>query len=209
MSGFYALKTSDVTELERKNQKAVRELASGCVVLLENDGALPIAEGSKIALYGTGARYTVKGGTGSGDVNTRENINIEQGLCESGFVVTTKSWLDRYDELYKKAKKDYMDEIYRIAGGRSEHVIGLMFDRPFFEPDTPEITMQDVKESCTNTALFVITRNSGEGKDRTDRRGDYQLSEGELAAIRFLAKNYKNCIVLLNEIGRASCRERV
>lgn len=201
MSGFYALKTSDVTELERKNQKAVRELASGCVVLLENDGALPIAEGSKIALYGTGARYTVKGGTGSGDVNTRENINIEQGLCESGFVVTTKSWLDRYDELYKKAKKDYMDEIYRIAGGRSEHVIGLMFDRPFFEPDTPEITMQDVKESCTNTALFVITRNSGEGKDRTDRRGDYQLSEGELAAIRFLAKNYKNCIVLLNVGG--------
>ena len=28
-----------------------------------------------------------------------------------------------------------------------------------------------------------------------------QLSEGELAAIRFLAKNYKNCIVLLNVGG--------
>ena len=72
MGQFYARKTNEVTALERENQQEVRKLAGECMVLLENDGALPLRSDEKrIALYGNGARHTVKGGTGSGDVNTR------------------------------------------------------------------------------------------------------------------------------------------
>ena len=76
------------------------------MVLLENDGTLPLKgiSGRKLALYGNGARHTIKGGTGSGDVNTRETIHIEQGLEEAGAEIVTKDWLDAYD------KKDYRCE---------------------------------------------------------------------------------------------------
>ncbi len=54
--------TSDVTALERENQRLVRELAGECMVLLENDGTLPLKgiSGRKLALYGNGARHTIK-----------------------------------------------------------------------------------------------------------------------------------------------------
>ena len=89
-------------ELESSNMNRVRNLASECAVLLENDGTLPIASPCSVALYGTGARYTVKGGTGSGDVNSRFEVSIEEGLEAAGVVITTKGWLDRYDEAKNK-----------------------------------------------------------------------------------------------------------
>ena len=65
----------------------VRHLAGECMVLLENDGVLPFSDKiKKIAyLYGTGARHTVKGGTGSGDVNVRKQFQLHLGLEEAGF----------------------------------------------------------------------------------------------------------------------------
>lgn len=201
MSSFYALTSPEVTELEKKNQAAVRTLAAECMVLLKNDGALPLTKTGKIAMYGNGVRHTIKGGTGSGDVNTREVVTIEQGMQAAGFSVTSKNWLDAYDALYDSAQKAYMEDIYKRADGHHDYVIGLMFEFPFFEPDTPPITEADVAEADTDTAVFVITRNSGEGKDRINRKGDYQLTDGEERAIRFLAEHYEKCIVLLNVGG--------
>lgn len=201
MSSFYALTSQKVTELEKKNQETVRRLAGECMVLLKNDGALPLKKTGKIALYGDGVRHTIKGGTGSGDVNTREVVTVEQGMLDAGFSISSKAWLDAYDALYEQAKKDYLADISKKAGGNHSHMIGLMFEFPFFPPDVPEITKADVAEADTDTAVFVLTRNSGEGKDRQNRKGDYELTDGEERAIRFLAENYKNCIVLLNVGG--------
>ena len=76
---FLAKTTDAITELEIRHSNTVRELASECMVLLENKGGLPIRNPGRIALYGNGARHTVKGGGGSGEVNTRFNISI----CEA------------------------------------------------------------------------------------------------------------------------------
>ena len=62
-----------------------------------------------------------------------------------------------------------------------------------------EITEADVKEA--DAAIYVISRNSGEGKDRRAEKGDYYLSDRELQNIRFMTEHYKNCIVLLNVGG--------
>ncbi len=201
MSSFYALTSPEVTELEKKNQEIVRRLAGECMVLLKNDGVLPLSGTGKIAMFGDGVRHTVKGGTGSGDVNTREVITVEQGMLDAGFTITSKAWLDAYDARFEKAKKEYLDDISKKANGNHSHMIGLMFEFPFFPPDMPEITEADVAEADTDTAVFVITRNSGEGKDRKNRKGDYELTDGEERAIRFLAEHYKKCIVLLNVGG--------
>ena len=86
------------------------------MVLLKNDGTLPFsgAEQRKLALYGSGARSTIKGGTGSGDVNVRHFVNIEEGLEHAGFTITTKAWMDAYDAICQRAKKEY------YAGVRKE-----------------------------------------------------------------------------------------
>ena len=66
--------TPEIQEFEKEHITKVRELAPECMVLLKNEGILPLQETGKIALYGSGARRTIKGGTGSGDVNVRHYV---------------------------------------------------------------------------------------------------------------------------------------
>ena len=72
-----------VSEREKKIRAIARRAAAEGMVLLENDGILPLEQGAKLALYGRGVRDTIKGGTGSGDVNSRNTISVEQGLLKS------------------------------------------------------------------------------------------------------------------------------
>ena len=57
--------TDAVTPLEEAGKEIAYQAAVEGIVLLENDGCLPLKPG-KIALYGAGAKMTIKGGTGSG-----------------------------------------------------------------------------------------------------------------------------------------------
>ena len=76
---LYGNKTSDITKREINHRELARKVASEGIVLLKNEGVLPLNE-KKIALFGSGARMTINGGTGSGDVQERYSVNIEQGL---------------------------------------------------------------------------------------------------------------------------------
>ena len=66
----------DIQPFEIAHTEAVRKAAPECMVLLKNDGTLPLTGAGKLALYGSGARNTIKGGTGSGDVNVRHFVNV-------------------------------------------------------------------------------------------------------------------------------------
>ena len=94
MPKIYAPTQESIMQDEIDHMNLSRKLAGECVVLLENDGTLPIAPG-KVALFGGGARQTVKGGTGSGDVNTRSYVTIEKGLEDAGFTITSKDWIEK------------------------------------------------------------------------------------------------------------------
>ena len=198
MTQFYGTLTPEKTEREEKNMQLVRKRAGECMVLLENDGVLPLKKIGKIALYGAGARHTIKGGTGSGDVNSREVINVEQGLVDAGFTITTNAWLDAYAKLLKTAHAAHQAEINRLAEENHQPPFIIEFERPFKEPDLQAITEEDVKASDTDTAILVISRNSGEGADRWDKKGDYLLNDGEVKALEFLGAHYEKTIVLLN-----------
>ena len=65
-----------LSELEIRHRTLAREAAVEGIVLLKNEGVLPLSTASAIALLGSGAEKTIKGGIGSGDVNNRENISI-------------------------------------------------------------------------------------------------------------------------------------
>lgn len=55
MAEIFASKTAEIEEREVINAQISRKLAGECMVLLENDGALPIHT-KKVALFGNGAR---------------------------------------------------------------------------------------------------------------------------------------------------------
>lgn len=190
MKKIYASQSKEVTDRERRHMELSRRAACDCAVLLENDGMLPLPSGKKLALYGNGAAHTVKGGTGSGDVNTRTDIGICQGLEEAGFAITTKDWLQKQRQKRAKEKQEYLAQY-------AEHPLDS-FLHPFQEPSPAPITEEDLDGSDTDTAIYVIARISGEGTDRSCKRGDYLLYEEEEAQLRQLTQHYAHVAVILN-----------
>src|SRR3954451_23319057 len=102
---------ADPNPLELANAALSRTAATEGMVLLENqEHALPMAKSGNVAVFGVGAYKTVKGGTGSGDVNNRYTITVRQGLEEAGYSVTTS-------DAYWDAMTAAYDEEYGDAGG--------------------------------------------------------------------------------------------
>ena len=101
----------ELFEYEKDHLQTLRSHLAECTVLLKSNGDFPLDGPCKIAAYGSGVRKTIKGGTGSGEVNSRFFVNVEQGLENAGFTITTKAWLDQYDAMYADAKKAYIKQL--------------------------------------------------------------------------------------------------
>ncbi|MCH5348684.1 MAG: glycoside hydrolase family 3 C-terminal domain-containing protein, partial [Oscillospiraceae bacterium] len=198
MAKIYADKSSEITKRERDHMELSRRLAGECVVLMENDGTLPLTGIGKLALYGSGARQTVKGGTGSGDVYTRTAVNIEQGLENAGFTITTKNWLDRQTKKHSDDRNSYSEWVKTYAEENQLTTFFVSFSYPFLEPSPADITPEDIAASDTDTAVYVIARISGEGADRKCQRGDYLLYDEERSQLEMLCREYKKVILVLN-----------
>ena len=185
-----------LNDYERKHADTVRHLAPECTVLLKKDGAFPLSAPGKIALYGAGARRTVKGGTGSGEVNSRYFVTIEEGLEKAGFTVTTKPWLDAWDETVAAARKAFADEIR--ARAKQKHTLAVMEGMGAVMP-MPEYSFRLYGDG--DTAIYVLSRISGEGADRTPIKGDILLTESEIRDILLLNDRYARFMLVLNVGG--------
>lgn len=185
--------------MEREHAELAREAAREGFVLLKNDnGALPLVS-KKIALYGAGARKTLKGGVGSGEVNERHSVTIEEGLENAGYSVTSKTWLDDFDAEYDRAYTAWKTFIAKATKGiNTFEVHRLAKKTPFVVPSGRMITEEDVLSSGTDTALFVLTRQAGESFDRKAEKGDYYLTDDEREKLSFLGKAYPKTILILN-----------
>ncbi len=197
MARFFASTSPEISEREKRNMERSRKVATQGMVLLENNGVLPLTPGGKIALFGNGGRWTVKGGTGSGDVNSRFVVNVEQGLEEAGFEITTKEWLDSFDKMVKEAKDAYGEALKKAVEQDGAVPVMFIFETPFKEPVIPSV-QEACEKADTDTAVFVLSRNSGEGKDRRPVAGEYDLYEEEKEAIRTLRSRFARVIVVLN-----------
>ena len=198
MPKVYAPTQESIMQDEIDHMNLSRQLAGECVVLLENDGILPITKPGKVALFGAGARQTIKGGTGSGDVNTRSWVTIEEGLEDAGFTITTKGWLDRRAAQIADAKAEYKEMLAKLGKETGASPIMLSFRHPFVEPAMIAIEDSDIDTETTDTAIYVISRNSGEGADRWNKEGDYLLDQSEKEALVKLAAAYRKVILILN-----------
>ena len=190
---------SQVSEREKKHGQLARILAAEGIVLLKNEGLLPLNVSVPIALLGSGAAKTVKGGIGSGDVNNRDNISIYQGMKEAGASLVSENWLKDYDECYMKARNEWKAKILEEAK-HVENPFDAYAVNPFALPEGRAVTEEDVEGA--EAAIYVVSRISGEGKDRRAEEGDYYLSKREREEILYL--NQKNIpIVLVINAGGA------
>lgn len=183
--------------MESANRTLARKAAAEGFVLLENDGTLPLKQ-KRIALYGAGARMTVKGGTGSGAVRERYSVTIAQGLEAAGFEIATTSWLDRFDRFYADTYEAYRLEMEKKVEGITDFYQVLGMIPPFQHPTGIPITREDVEDSLTDTAIFVLARQAGEGNDRENKPGDYCLDDLEQENLAALSAGYKNLVVVVN-----------
>lgn len=186
----------EMEKYESEHIKILRRIVPECMVLLKYDGKFPLDRAEKIALYGNGARHTKKGGTGSGDVNVRSFVTIEQGLINACFEITTSYWLDAYDKEIMKAEENHKNVLReRIKEGGIAALLSSMGEA------TPEPEYEiPIRYEC-ETAIYVLSRQSGEGTDRQEIKGDFLLTDTEKRDILEIAELYSRFILVLNTAG--------
>ncbi len=181
--------SDEITQREINANELAYKTAIEGIVLLENDGTLPLKSTKKIALYGSGSIDTISGGTGSGDVNNRKNISIYEGLENVGFEIVSTKWLNSYKQLIKEETKKFEKDIKK-----SLLDINLLFGHL----PIPELEVKEEDLCEATAAIYVIARQAGEAGDRTLEKGDYYLSDIEKKSISILAATYEKFIVVIN-----------
>lgn len=181
---------------EEKHTKILRQGAAECAILLKKDGHFPLGKPCKLALFGSGARNTVKGGTGSGNVYCRSYSTAEDGLKSAGFEITTKPWMDAYEADRARHHADFIASIKKDAADRgvSPFVAGFGKIEPEYDYDLP---IDYEGDAC----VYVLARTSGEGNDRQVRPGDVLLTDTEVRDILALNQRFERFMLVLNVGG--------
>lgn len=197
-----AASTNEISEREMRNAQLSKEAALEGMVLLENeDKTLPLAENSKVALFGAGSYTTVKGGTGSGDVNQRYTVSVYDSLTKD-FRISNLDWWDNYLVTLEAAKAQAMEE--KKDNDYVIYIPGRFGASPSCIAKDVAVTQEEVDAATakgTKTAIYTISRTSGEGADRAIDKGDYYLSDLERNNIEMISKAFDKVIVLLNVGG--------
>ena len=191
-----------IAEREARHTALAREAAARSITLLADPSSiLPLPPDARVALFGPGARHTSAYGAGSGDVQGRPVVSIDAGLRAAGLTITSDTWLDRMDahsEAEHQAWSDRMDASVGDAGPDFMSAVRIALDnRPTPATDLA-IEAADLAACDDATVVYVLTRRSGEGADRTETPGDYLLSDVELANLRALAATGRPLVLLLN-----------
>ena len=191
---------------QEKAAQAICETAeaNGATLLLNRENALPLAQGAKVSLFGTGSADFVYGGTGSGSVDSSKALNLKDALEADGFSVNPTVW-----NFYTTgAGKDYRRQ---LAPGSLNNYI---FDNSgYLINEVPQSVFTDAEWNSVadygDAAIMVVSRVCGEGSDLPwfgtgDGDGNIlSLSQEERDILKKLADlkaagQVKSIIVLLN-----------
>lgn len=189
---------TEPSKRETAHSLLARKAAAEGMVLLKNEDLLPLDISTPVALFGGGGVYTVKGGTGSGDVNNRESVSVYQGLKAAGAEITSLDWITDYEKRYETARAVWRKKVLQAAA-QEENPFDAYAANPFSLPEGRPVTADDVKGAFA--AVYVISRISGEGRDRRKAAGDYYLSSKEREDLLSLEQAGIPVVLLLNTGG--------
>ncbi len=183
-------------QYEKDNQEQLNQYLAECTVLLKKDGMFPLGGPCTIAAYGSGVRKTVKGGTGSGEVNSRAVTGIEEALMKNGFRLISGQWLDAYDKICAAEKKKFAAQLMEQAQKTDVNPLIALMGAVMPEPEY-DLPLSDEAEA----AVYVLARISGEGNDRNEVAGDIRLTNTEIRDILELNSKYEKFMLVINAGG--------
>jgi beta-glucosidase len=163
------------------------------MVLLQNERArLPLARNARLALFGNGSYDTLRGGTGSGNVNASHSVSLAAGLGAAGYAVDGA------------LQQQYQEHIGRENAKQAPRA-GIAAFLPVELAAEPALENAVLTRASRESDAAVITlrRSSGEFVDRS--REDFELSAAEKALLAGVSKAFraarKPVIVVLNVGG--------
>ncbi len=175
------------------NAQISRSLAAQSMVLLRNvQNTLPLLGSEEepvgVAVFGVGQIYTVKGGTGSGNVNNIKTTSLLEGLTQTVSLKVDASLARKY-RTWCLAHENLCVE-------------GYMEPKSYFNPEMPlsETEVQEAAET-NDAAVMVLTRVAGEGADMRAEPGMIYLTEEEKALMDQITTAFDRTILLLNTAG--------
>lgn len=158
--------------------------AEGMVLLKNEEGLLPLAPGSRVALFGRASVDYVKGGGGSGDTCAAYVRNLCQAMQEKEregkvevFAPLCEFYRVEVEEQYGKGRK----------AGQTE------------EPAVPASLLEQAAREC-DTAIISICRYSSEASDRKGEadEGDFYLSVQERRLVEQVTDRFRRVAAVLN-----------
>lgn len=159
--------------------------AEGCVLLKNDNNALPIRSGECVSVFGRIAFDYYKSGTGSGGmVNVPYAVSVIDAFKEASDISLNEELLQVYI--------DWMEE-HPFKKGE-----GWAMD-PWCQDEMP-LDDEVVRKAAANSdvAVVVIGRTAGEEKDNSTDEGSYLLTATESDVIAKVSKAFKRCVVCLN-----------
>lgn len=176
--------------------KVARQAAAESMVLLKNDGVLPLDPGIRnVGLFGISSYEFMSGGTGSGSVNRAYCISLVDGLRNQGFSVNAE-----------------VAKYYREAVGQIRGIPGTkpVASRTSLNEIPPQENSIRKSAAGDDIAFVTIGRSNGEGLDR-HWYNDFTLTATEIKLLRNLSKEFhkkgKKVVAILNISGAVSMEE--
>lgn len=170
-----------------KYLEASARAVSGGIVMLKNDGVLPLKKGGTAAVFGRIQLHYYKSGTGSGGmVNVSKVIGITDGLLDAGYKLD-EQLLNAYREWDEQNPFDYGEG----WGGE-----------PWSQKEMP-LTDELVSGAASHAdaAIVIIGRTAGEEMDNKLEKGAFLLSDLEEDMLRRVTSAFDKTVVLLNTGG--------
>lgn len=203
---FRGYKFSNRPDLKAHAQ-ITRQSSTEGMVLLKNDGVLPIRNLKTVALFGVNSYDFMSGGLGSGAVNVPYVVDMVEGLRNVG-VQTTPQLTDIYQSYVKYAR-------LKLRADKNP----IMW---FLDTGTPKVEEIEISNRCiahevkeADAAIITIGRQAGEGLDR-EIEGEFNLTTTEKDMIARVSDQFrplgKPVIVIINSgsvMETVSWRDRV
>ncbi|MBE6671112.1 MAG: beta-glucosidase [Ruminococcaceae bacterium] len=160
-----------------------RKVAGEGMVLLENNGLLPLKNNTTVALFGIGSIDYVKGGGGSGMVYCDYVTNLYEGFMQKAPRIS----------IYEPLTQYYYNYALPLL---SEHDGSKIFS----EIEVPSELINNAASNA-DVAIITIHRFSAENRDRYAEKGDFYLTDVEQKMVNDVTSAFEHSIVVLNVGG--------
>lgn len=135
--------------------------AEGAALLLNENGALPLAGGARVSLFARGSVDLMYGGTGSGSVDTSQAPTLKDALTGQGVEVNQSLW-DWYVSTANKYGRVTPAAISDALAANTQYGVN---EAPWSEVSTANGgSFADYGDA----AIVVFSRSGGEGADLPD-----------------------------------------